>query len=569
MVKFIGDSKLVDVWATGGTVVQPNTDKIESGWLEGEKPPHEYMNWLQNTFGSKLNHILQHGIPRWDIFNTYGIGDVVTHNNDIWISTANANVLTPTTSSGTWIKFLLDKPNVIEETHLLDGAVTSNKMVSASYVEQGAIKLASLLDINEGVNDDKAVTPLGLKHAIDNLELGEGNNAIPLRGLTFIPFDQTPKIYDVSLTANTSPWDFITSVDLTNGGAIPIPAGATHVVLRSRFDTNAISDPGIRFWARKDSTKAFVVKQALDPSRAGTTSSYEDTDTTTFTIDFNTVTNTIDIRLETTEDAGHLVNLDLFIEGFYVQENALVNNANSGISTGYQLEYINTTSVKVKPGLTLSDDFTTSLALQSELTLSTATVGVNGLDASLVADRMYAVYVIYSESLDDYKLLASQDFTNPSLPVNYTKKKLVGVFHVDGSSNIRDFIQKGKGSVRRFFYNSTNIVYQDSSYSSDLIKTVDLTNKIPSIADTALINAYGHNVAPYESAYIAFLGFQGNNYRLAINNNYSNSQSDGSYDMFGEYPVEGSRIFQAEYTNPTGGTQDRLNVILAGFTYEI
>ena len=53
MAQEIADSTLLDTWSSDGLKVKPDISKIIEGWQLGEQPPHEYMNWLQNTFGSK------------------------------------------------------------------------------------------------------------------------------------------------------------------------------------------------------------------------------------------------------------------------------------------------------------------------------------------------------------------------------------------------------------------------------------------------------------------------------------------------------------------------------------
>ena len=84
MAQTIGTSNKVDVWADDGTVVEPASSKVDVGWQLGEQPPHEFMNWLQNTFGQKLNHVLQHGVARWNDATEYGVGDFVTHNDQLY-----------------------------------------------------------------------------------------------------------------------------------------------------------------------------------------------------------------------------------------------------------------------------------------------------------------------------------------------------------------------------------------------------------------------------------------------------------------------------------------------------
>ena len=92
MAQEIADSTLLDTWGSSGAKVEPNISKIIEGWQLGEQPPHEYMNWLQNTFGSKLNHILKNGVASWNNETEYLAGSSVQHNGNIWLcKTTNTN----------------------------------------------------------------------------------------------------------------------------------------------------------------------------------------------------------------------------------------------------------------------------------------------------------------------------------------------------------------------------------------------------------------------------------------------------------------------------------------------
>lgn len=84
MTQQIGDSKKIDTWASNGNIIEPVQDKKTIGWILGEQPPHEYMNWIQNTFGQKLNHVLQHGIPLWNNETTYEINDFVVDGGTLY-----------------------------------------------------------------------------------------------------------------------------------------------------------------------------------------------------------------------------------------------------------------------------------------------------------------------------------------------------------------------------------------------------------------------------------------------------------------------------------------------------
>ena len=106
MAQEIADSKLIDTWSSSGLIVKPDISKIIEGWQLGEQPPHEYMNWLQNTFGSKLNHILKNGVASWNNTTQYLAGSSVQHNGNVWLcKTTNTNSA-PTDANANWKRII-------------------------------------------------------------------------------------------------------------------------------------------------------------------------------------------------------------------------------------------------------------------------------------------------------------------------------------------------------------------------------------------------------------------------------------------------------------------------------
>ena len=65
------------VWAEGGNIEIPSSEKVEQGWII-EKPLNETMNWLQNRQDRMLQYINQRGIPEWDVRTEYPIGSYVS-----------------------------------------------------------------------------------------------------------------------------------------------------------------------------------------------------------------------------------------------------------------------------------------------------------------------------------------------------------------------------------------------------------------------------------------------------------------------------------------------------------
>ena len=128
MAQEIADSTLLDTWGSSGLKVEPDISKIIEGWQLGEQPPHEYMNWLQNTFGSKLNHILKNGVVSWNNETQYLAGSSVQHNGNVWLCKATNTNSAPTDANANWKRII----TVEALTTILDGyvATTGNQTVA-------------------------------------------------------------------------------------------------------------------------------------------------------------------------------------------------------------------------------------------------------------------------------------------------------------------------------------------------------------------------------------------------------------------------------------------------------
>lgn len=106
MVQEIANSTLLDTWGSSGAKIEPDISKIIEGWQLGEQPPHEYMNWLQNTFGSKLNHILKNGVANWNNTTQYLAGSSVQHNGNVWLCETKNTNSAPTDANADWKRII-------------------------------------------------------------------------------------------------------------------------------------------------------------------------------------------------------------------------------------------------------------------------------------------------------------------------------------------------------------------------------------------------------------------------------------------------------------------------------
>jgi hypothetical protein len=102
----IGNANLLRTFANdppAGAVVAPFNELFASGWAGEDTPPAEWINYLYQQFGEKINHLLQHGIPKWITAKEYTAGDVVVHTGTPWLCVATNTSSTPNTASVNWI----------------------------------------------------------------------------------------------------------------------------------------------------------------------------------------------------------------------------------------------------------------------------------------------------------------------------------------------------------------------------------------------------------------------------------------------------------------------------------
>ena len=127
-------SALIPVWAAGGAIAAPDATKINVGWLLGEKPPHEYMNWWQNGMTLRLNHVLQQGVPEWIATTAYAINAIVKRGGLLYrATTANQNSAPP---SANWLR-------ISQDAGALTAGVLPSARLAGSYLNIQAMEGSS------------------------------------------------------------------------------------------------------------------------------------------------------------------------------------------------------------------------------------------------------------------------------------------------------------------------------------------------------------------------------------------------------------------------------------------
>ena len=89
------------VWAEGGNIEIPSSQKVEQGWVI-EKPLNETMNWLQNRQDRMLQYLNERGIPEWDIRTSYPLNAYVAHDGFIYKALAPNIDKNPTIQTSIW-----------------------------------------------------------------------------------------------------------------------------------------------------------------------------------------------------------------------------------------------------------------------------------------------------------------------------------------------------------------------------------------------------------------------------------------------------------------------------------
>ena len=112
MPQQIGNSNLLRTWANNGTVVIPADAKIDEGWLRGEQPPHEWMNYIHNVLGQKINHALSRGAADWNSGTEYLAGAIVNRNGNVWLALSANTDSEPSAGNSNWSVLLGGRDNL-------------------------------------------------------------------------------------------------------------------------------------------------------------------------------------------------------------------------------------------------------------------------------------------------------------------------------------------------------------------------------------------------------------------------------------------------------------------------
>ena len=121
------------LWASGGAVVAPSSNKIKEGWT-AEIPPHQWENFVQLRQDEAIAYLYQRGIAEWDNTTEYFADkSVVLYNGVLYIAIVNNQNINPLNTSR-W------RPLTGNATTSTAGLMTPEDKLKLNGIEAGAQK---------------------------------------------------------------------------------------------------------------------------------------------------------------------------------------------------------------------------------------------------------------------------------------------------------------------------------------------------------------------------------------------------------------------------------------------
>ena len=169
------------VWASGGNIEIPSSEKVEEGWVI-EKPLNEWMNWLQNRQDKMLAYLNQRGIGEWDIRTDYPVNALVSRSGVIYQALSQNTDKDPTLNLDIWkIAFVsysdfvnyAEKIDSIENDEGYLGLYVSKAKPVMDAPSKGVAYNNKTSDTGLSFNEDVAVIN---KQGVSVAEFSGGNN---------------------------------------------------------------------------------------------------------------------------------------------------------------------------------------------------------------------------------------------------------------------------------------------------------------------------------------------------------------------------------------------------------
>lgn len=178
------------LWAQSGAKEKMDDSKIALGWT-AERPPFQWENWSQWRQDAFIAHINERGIPEWDNGTAYGLGGksyTLGSNGTIYVSLQPSGgsfpPSNPVSSPTFWTTAFLSSDAFLQTTGQSTSKGMSQRAITDALANVGGsdVEIATPLEQTQGVVDNKATTPRGVKRFVDANAVGETNGKLLREG---------------------------------------------------------------------------------------------------------------------------------------------------------------------------------------------------------------------------------------------------------------------------------------------------------------------------------------------------------------------------------------------------
>lgn len=192
----------IGIWAEGGNVENPSSEKIEEGWVI-EKPLNEYMNWVQNRQDKMLQYLNQRGVAEWDARTEYPIHAYVTRAGTLYQALSQNTDRDPTLNQAIWriafvgydefvtyaediknmketdgfLKYYVKKSDPVMDSAVKAPSYNNKEMTAGVSFKDGVANItkgnAVVAEFSGGTNPKDVVTHEQLAIAMQNYKIGD------------------------------------------------------------------------------------------------------------------------------------------------------------------------------------------------------------------------------------------------------------------------------------------------------------------------------------------------------------------------------------------------------------
>lgn len=216
--------------------------------------------------------------------------------------------------------------------------------------------------------------------------------------------------------------------------------------------------------------------------------------------------------------------------------------------------------IAIAPGVARSADDSASLKLAAILTKQIDATwavgddagGMESADHPVQADTMYALWLIKRPDTGVVDAMFSLDYSSPTLPANYTKKRLIGSVRTDSSSNIIAYVQSGD------YFRYTGDIIQDVADSTITSTTFETgTLSVPPKALATIRGSHDNTTATDELTAQLWVRYKGAADATTTQEAFMNVQVAANFDRLtgqGTVLVDSSREMEYAVSELSGSS---------------